>query len=319
MTPEPSSPHISVLLDEVLAALMPDGRAPRRLLDGTLGAGGHTLALLERGTESALGLDLDPQALGIARARLAPYVEQGRAHIVQASYLQLAEQAQALAWDWADAILLDLGVSSMQLDTPERGFAFRFSAPLDMRFADDGRPSAADLLNHWDEAELSQIFWRYGEEKFSRPIARAIVANRPLHSTTQLAELVSATVPKVRAKDRRPDSKSIHPATRIFQALRIAVNDELQVLERSLPQALNLLSSGGRLAVISFHSLEDAIVKHCFKEASESFTAPPGMASLGSKQARIKLITRKPLEASPAEAQANPRARSAKLRVVEKL
>lgn len=298
---------------------MPEGRPPQRLIDGTLGAGGHTLALLERGTAHSLGLDLDPQALGIARARLEAYIAQGRAHIAQASYLHLRDQAQALAWDWADAILLDLGVSSMQLDTPERGFAFRYEAPLDMRFAQDGRPSAADLLNLWDEAELSQIFWRYGEEKFSRQIARAIVAHRPLQTTSQLADLVSATVPKVRAKDRRPDSKSIHPATRIFQALRIAVNDELQVLERTLPQALDMLCTGGRLAVISFHSLEDAIVKRIFKDASESFSAPPGMASLGSKQAQVRLITRKPLEASEQEAQANPRARSAKLRVVEKL
>jgi 16S rRNA (cytosine1402-N4)-methyltransferase len=308
-----SAPHESVLLEEVVAGLLPQGHSVQRIIDGTLGAGGHSAALLARSSAALLGLDLDPQALAIARERLAPFGP--RAHLVQASYATMRQQAEALGWTEADAILLDLGVSSMQLDTPERGFAFRYDAPLDMRFTADGRPSAADLVNQWEADALAEVFWRYGEERYSRPIARAIVQARPIHTTTQLAELVARVVPP----ERRTQARPIHPATRVFQALRIAVNDELGVLEAALPQAIDLLASGGRLAVISFHSLEDALVKRTLREASEAFEPPPGMASLARKVARLRLLTRKPIEAQPAEASANPRARSAKLRLAEKL
>jgi 16S rRNA (cytosine1402-N4)-methyltransferase len=309
-------PHVSVLLEETLSALMPDGRKPARVIDGTLGAGGHTVELLARGAGEVLGLDLDAQALAIARQRLASY--DGRAHLQQASYADMRQHAHALGWhDGVDAILLDLGVSSMQVDTPERGFAFKHDAPLDMRFTDDGRISAQDIVNHWDERDLVDIFYRYGEEQHSRLIARRIVQARPITRTTELATLISEAVPKVRRDKGAP--KGAHPATRVFQALRIAVNDELRVIESTLPQAIALLRPQGRLAVISFHSLEDRIVKDCFKDASTAFTPPPGMASLPTRIASVRLITKKPIEPSDAETSANPRARSAKLRVVEKL
>lgn len=301
--------HEPVLLNEVIGALMPTNRHITRMIDGTLGAGGHTRALLEHGAESVLALELDPQALAIARANLAPWNE--RVHIYHASYADMARLARQQGWDAVDGILLDLGASSIQFDTPERGFAFRYDGPLDMRFdpSRDGL-SAHEIINHWDEASLADIFYRYGEEPQARHFARRIVAERPLHTTTQLAQLI--------AQNARHHGH-IHPATRVFQALRIAVNDELNTIEKTLPVAIELLRTGGRLAVISFHSLEDRIVKNCFKEASTARIPPPGMASIGEKQAQVTLITRKPIEASTEEIARNPRSRSAKLRVVEKL
>lgn len=307
--------HISVLKDEVLAALLPPDRDVRRVVDGTLGAGGHSEAILAQSQASVLAFDLDAQAIALAQARLAAWGE--RVRIVQDSYAQMTAHAHALGWQEVDAILLDLGVSSLQLDTAERGFSFRYDAPLDMRFTADHRPTAQELVNTWDEDALAEIFFRYGEERCSRAIARAIVKARPLTTTRQLADVIERAVPKT--YDKRAQAKPIHPATRVFQALRIAVNDELGVLARTLPQAIDLLASGGRLAVISFHSLEDALVKHAFKEASTSFTPPRGMASLPTKQATVRLLTKKPLEASADEQAHNPRSRSAKLRVVEKL
>ncbi|HYO89426.1 MAG TPA: 16S rRNA (cytosine(1402)-N(4))-methyltransferase RsmH, partial [Candidatus Limnocylindrales bacterium] len=239
--PEPTRPHLPVLLDEVLSLLAPEGRAPERLIDGTLGAGGHSAALLAAGAGELLGLDLDPQALAIAAETLARYGP--RAHIVHGSYAQMTHQAAALGWHSADAILLDLGVSSMQFDTPERGFAFRLDAPLDMRFDPGGqRPTAAELVNTLDADELADIFWRYGEERESRRLARAVVKGRPYTTTTELASAIEQAMP------RRWDDR-LHPATRVFQALRIAVNDELGVIEAALPRAIDLLSPGGRLAV----------------------------------------------------------------------
>jgi 16S rRNA (cytosine1402-N4)-methyltransferase len=202
----------------------------------------------------------------------------------------------------------------MQLDTAERGFAFMKDGLLDMRFnpTDLDQSSAADIVNTWQADELADIFYRYGEERESRRIAKAIVAGRPYTTTRQLAEVIEKAMP------RRPGVKAIHPATRVFQALRIAVNDELRVVERALPIAIDLLHPGGRLAVISFHSLEDRIVKQTFKEASTEIVSPPGMM-LEEKAAVVELVTRKPIEAAEAEIAQNPRSRSAKLRVVEKL
>ncbi len=303
--------HISVLRDEVISHIAPEGHSVATAIDGTLGAGGHTSALLESGVQHVLAFDLDPQAIAIAQQALEQY--QGRVTVVHGSYLQMREEAQKLGWNGVDAILLDLGVSSMQMDTPERGFAFKHDAPLDMRFDPDStHPTAADLLNTAGEDELAIIFYRYGEEKHSRKIAQKIIQQRPIETTSQLASLVESAVP------HRKKGQS-HPATRIFQALRIAVNDELQVVEQVIPLAIDLLNPGGRLAVISFHSLEDRIVKQCFKEASTEIIAPPGMGSIEEKQASVRIINRKPIVPSEEELAHNPRSRSSKLRVVEKI
>lgn len=301
-------PHVPVLLDAVLELLPPAAR----MIDGTLGAGGHTRALLEAGAGEILGLDLDSNALAIAHAALKPY--SNRLHLVQASYVNMADEAHKLGWQQVGGILLDLGLSSMQLDRPERGFAFMYDGPLDMRFdPQSDQPTAADIINLWDENELADAFFRYGEEPQSRRLARAIVANRPYETTRQLAEVIEKTMP------RRPGDK-IHPATRVFQALRIAVNDELGTIERALPHAVNLLEVGGRLAVISFHSLEDRIVKQFFKQESTDCICPPHTpVCICGHRASIRLVIRKPVVASEQEIRDNPRSRSAKLRVVEKL
>jgi 16S rRNA (cytosine1402-N4)-methyltransferase len=214
-----------------------------------------------------------------------------------------------------DGILLDLGVSSMQLDTPERGFAFRHDGDLDMRFDPHSNiPPASEIVNYWEANELADIFFRYGEEKNSRHLAKAIVRNRPFQTTQQLAQVIADATPK-----KKRQQSTIHPATRIFQALRIVVNNELQVIQQTLPLAIDLLQPGGRLAVISFHSLEDRIVKQVFKGASTEIIAPPGMASMPEKEAIVKLLTRKPIIPTATEIENNPRSRSAKLRVIEKL
>lgn len=321
----PAAPHLPVLLEAVLGALLPPGHTVTRVIDGTLGAGGHSRALLEHADSGSvlLGLDLDPQALAIARGVLAPLGE--RAQIRQASYLHMRDEAAALGWlepeaaPGVDAILLDLGVSSMQLDTPERGFAFRHEGALDMRFDPaSGAVSAADLVNTLDAEELANLFWRYGEERESRRFARAILRAReaaPITTTRALASLIAEAMP---AALRR--KQSIHPATRVFQALRIAVNDELTVVARALPIAINLLRPGGRLAVISFHSGEDRLVKEAFKDAATDCICPPRVPICAcDHRATVRLITRRPIEATPDEAEHNPRSRSAKLRVVEKL
>lgn len=307
--------HIPVLLEPVLNALMPEGKPVARVIDGTVGAGGHTHALLDAGVETVLGLDLDATALTLAQETLRAFTD--RVHLVHNSYENMVDTVQKLGWQSVDGILLDFGVSSMQLDRAERGFAFRHDGPLDMRFNPDrSMPTAADIVNHYDAAELAEIFYKYGEERHSRLLAKAVIEARPLETTQQLAQIIERAAPRHKGKR---DKQSIHPATRIFQALRIAVNDELGAVERVLPNAIDLLHPGGRLAVISFHSLEDRIVKQTFKDASTEFIPPPGMASMETKRATVKLITRKPIEASQAEVAANPRSRSAKLRVVEKL
>ncbi|MCY3833742.1 MAG: 16S rRNA (cytosine(1402)-N(4))-methyltransferase RsmH [Chloroflexi bacterium] len=307
------SRHIPILEREVIDALRAAAPAVRRLIDGTVGGGGHTRALLSAGIDEALGIDLDASAIPLAESGLAEFGH--RARVIQGSYVDMAAMARMMGWGQVDAILLDLGVSSLQLDDPRRGFSFRFDAPLDMRFqASSGGPTAQDLVNSLPAAALAELFYRYGDERHSRRIASAIVDQRPIASSRQLAELVT----RVKAGTAR-GAGQIHPATRVFQALRIAVNQELDALERALPIAVDLLRPGGRLAVISFHSLEDRIVKRTFKELSTSMTAPPGMASLGERRAQINLVNRKPIRPARAEIMANPRSRSAKLRVVQKL
>ncbi len=256
-----------------------------------------------------LGLDLDPQALEIASQRLSAF--ESRLTLRQASYTTLRHQLSTLGWDAVDGIVIDLGVSSMQIDTPERGFSFLADGPLDMRFSPDQPTSAADLVNNLPEAELADLIYRYGEEHASRRIARAITQARPLHTTAELADVI------VRASGGRRGR--IHPATRTFQALRIAVNGELQSLEEFLPQAVQALRPGGRLAVISFHSLEDRIVKQYFRQESRDCICPPDqpVCTCGHKASLIE-VTRHPIEATDEEASSNPRARSAKLRIAEK-
>lgn len=298
--------HIPVLLGAVLEALLP----AERMIDGTLGAGGHTRALLDAGAGAVLAFDADPAAIAAARANLAGY--ENRLTIVHASYAEMEIHARGIGWDSVDGILLDLGLSSMQLDTPERGFAFMHDAPLDMRFnQQSGDVTAADLVNTLDEFELADLFFKYGEEPHSRRLARAIVQARPIHTTRQLAAAVEKALPR---------TEKIHPATRIFQALRIAVNHELETVERSLPTAIGLLKPGGRLAVISFHSLEDRIVKQTFKLASTDCICPPKVPiCICGHKASVRLVTRKPIVPDEDEIARNPRSRSAKLRVVEKL
>lgn len=303
------TPHVSVLYHEIITALQP--RASGQYVDGTLGAGGHAAGILQASAPNGqlLGLDLDPQALAIARQRLAPFGE--RAHLAQASYTDMAAQAHSLGWLAVDGILLDLGVSSMQIDSPARGFSFLEDGPLDMRFDPQTPLCAADLVNTLEENELADILFRYGEERQSRRIARLMIQNRPLTSTRQLADLL------LQAFGRR---ERIHPATRTFQALRIAVNGELDAVERVLPLAATLLRRGGRLAIISFHSLEDRLVKEYFRRESRDCLCPPRQpVCTCGHQASLRELTRKPLAAEASEILTNTRARSAKLRVVEKL
>ncbi len=305
--------HIPILLPLVVDMLRAGQPDVKRLIDGTVGGGGHSRALLRAGAGTVLACDLDPAAIAQARRRLADYAE--RAHFHAGSYLEMRAAATRLGWPTVDAILLDLGLSSLQLDDPQRGFSFRFDAPLDMRFdAVSGGETAADLVNRLPAAELADLLYRYGEKRQVRRIAQAIVRQRPIKTTRQLAELVAGVLP---AAARR--TAKIHPATRTFQALRIAVNQELAAVERVIPLAVDLLRPGGRLAIISFHSLEDRIVKRQFKTLATALFAPPGMASIGERRARVKLVNRKPIAPDPAEVRANPRSRSAKLRVVEKL
>ena len=308
------SPHLSVLYHEVLDALQP--RKGGRYVDGTLGAGGHAAGILEVSSPDGLllGLDVDPQALSLARQRLSEYGS--RAHIVQASYITLREQLAAIHWPDVKGILLDLGASSMQFDTPERGFSFQVDAPLDMRFDPQNPTRAADLVNNMPEKELADLIFQYGEERHARQVARAIVRARPLYTTGQLAEVVAAAVTRGRGKSR----DHLHPATRTFQALRIVVNKELEALQACLPQAVAALSPGGRLAIIAFHSLEDRIVKQYFRRESRDCICPPDqpVCTCGHR-AILKEITRRPLRPQDEEIERNPRSRSARLRVAEKL
>lgn len=303
-------PHISVLYKDIIAALRP--KSSGRYVDATVGAGGHAWGLLDSSSPDGqlLGLDLDPRALELAHQRLSSFT--GRFTLLRASYASLLQSLQLQGWDHVDGIVVDLGVSSMQIDTPERGFSFLKDGPLDMRFDPSQQTSAADLVNSLPEADLADILWQYGEEKLSRRIARAIVANRPFHTTLELATAIEKSIGKSGGK--------IHPATRSFQALRIAVNGELDSLQEFLPQAIEALAPEGRLAVISFHSLEDRIVKQYFrKESSDCICPPEQMMCTCGHHASIKELTRHPIEADETEKRDNTRARSARLRVAEKL
>ena len=301
--------HESVLLAETVERLAP---APGKLLvDGTLGGGGHAKALLTEGAQ-VIGLDHDPEALTFAGSRLAEFGDQFRA--VRGSFARLGEALDRIGVGMVDGVLLDIGVSSRQLDAPERGFSFMHDGPLDMRMDPENPISAADLVNTMSGEQLERIFRTFGEEPAARKIAAKLTRERlvqPFTTTKQLADAVESVVPR---------HGRAHPATRIFQALRIAVNRELDALAEGLQQATARLAPGGRLAVITFHSLEDRIVKTFFKERTAEFIdRPEWPAPRPNPLYLFKAVTRKPVVASEAEQRANPRSRSAKLRVVERI
>jgi 16S rRNA (cytosine1402-N4)-methyltransferase len=301
-------PHVSVLYQQIITALRP--KSPGRYVDATVGAGGHAWGILTQGSPDAqlLGLDVDQGALVIASQRLSSFGS--RVRLAHSSYIALSSELLTSGWDHVDGIVIDLGLSSMQIDSPERGFSFMKDGPLDMRFNPSQSVSAADLVNNAPEGELADILWRYGEENASRRIARAIIHARPLNTTLELATLIAKNIGR---------AGKIHPATRSFQALRIAVNRELSSLSEFLPQAIQALAPGGRLAVISFHSLEDRIVKQYFRQESKDCICPPEQPVCTCKhKASIIEINRHPIEADPEEIDQNPRARSAKLRIAEK-
>lgn len=307
--------HTPVMLNEVIEYLKPYSGG--KYIDCTLGGGGHTEAILRASAPAGqvLGFDADAEALERVKERHASVLSEGRLKVVHANFGFLREKAEAESFQEVDGVLFDLGWSSDQIADQKRGFSFMADAPLDMRFDQTKGQSAADIVNSSPEEELADIFWRYGEEKRSRQIARKIVEFRkkdPLRTTKQLASLTESGV--------KGHPGGIHPATRIFQALRIATNGELEQLESALPQALSLLKVSGRLAVITFHSLEDRIVKNFIHLESQNCICPPRLpACVCGHKASIKIVSRKAISPSSLEIEANPRARSAKLRVAEKL
>ncbi len=306
--------HVPVLLREAVDLL-----APRRggvYVDGTLGAGGHAAAVLERSAPDGIviGLDRDLDAVERCTASLAKYG--GRAIIRQANYRDLPSVLADLGYEAVDGVLLDLGVSWFHLKTPERGFSFMLDGPLDMRMDRNGPRTAADLVNGLSRDELARIIGEYGEERKAGAIARAIEkarARRPITSTVQLAEIVSSVFPPY-------PPRRIHPATLTFQALRIAVNDEVDALSEGVAAMIPLLKPGGRIAVITFHSLEDRIVKRAFVGAAKGCICPPKMPLCAcGKKPELRILTHRPHMAGPEEVAQNPAARSAKLRAAEKL
>jgi 16S rRNA (cytosine1402-N4)-methyltransferase len=310
--------HVPVMLEEVLKYLQPEPGGS--YVDGTVGGGGHTEAILERTAPDGkvLGIDSDAQALSRVRDRLAESVSNGRLVLVHGNFAELARIVDEAGFVSIQGVLLDLGFSSDQMSDPQRGFSFSVDGSLDMRLDQSQALTAADLVNSASEKELADIFWRYGEETRSRQIARRIVRERAkgaITRTGQLAQLAAAGVPYKRGV--------IHPATKTFQALRIAVNHELERLEAVLPQILDVLSSrrndvGGRMVIITFHSLEDRLVKEFMRREASDCICPPGTpVCICGHKARLRLLTRKPVIPTAQEVNSNPRARSAKLRAAE--
>jgi 16S rRNA (cytosine1402-N4)-methyltransferase len=308
--------HVPVLLSRTLELLAPVAAAPGAVVvDATLGMGGHSEALLEQFSSLRLiGLDRDPQALRLAGERLSPFAD--RATLVHAVYDELAEVLARVGVQRVQGVLFDLGVSSLQLDEPGRGFAYAQDAPLDMRMDQTRGITAAEVVNTYEPARLARVLKEYGEERFARRIAEAIARERarePFTGTARLAELVRASIP---AATRRTGG---HPAKRTFQALRIEVNGELHALERALPAAVDALAVGGRIVVLSYHSLEDRMVKRVLAAGATS-TAPPGLpVELPEHAPVLRLLTRGAEESGPAEVAANPRAASARLRAAERI
>lgn len=305
-------PHVSVLLDECMQAF--DGRLLRIFIDGTLGAGGHAFQVLQLHPEieNFFGFDQDPQARAIAQKRLESWQKQ--VTIVPKNFQFLSQELKARGITQVDGILLDLGVSSMQMDTPERGFSIMREGPLDMRMDPTESLTAGEIINTWSEQEMTRIFREFGEEPKARHAARTIVRARekgPIATTTELTKVLQPIF-----WDKK---RNIHPLTLIFQALRIAVNRELEVLESVMDQAIAMLAPGGRLAVITFQSLEDRIVKNKLRDAASDKENTSGIGGLFlDKEPILNLLTRKPITPSDEEVHQNPRSRSAKLRIAEK-
>ena len=306
--------HVSVLLNECLDGLniKPDGI----YVDGTLGGAGHSSQIAKRLTTGRLiGIDRDTVALRAAGERLAQVTD--RATLVHANFCEMKQVLQDLQIPGVDGILLDLGVSSPQLDDAQRGFSYMADAPLDMRMNNEDSLSAYQVVNNWSQEELKRILYTYGEERYAPQIAAAICRKRevqPIETTMELVDVIRSAMPPAALREKQ------HPAKRSFQAIRIAVNDELGAVETIMKDAVDLLNPGGRLAIITFHSLEDRIVKNGMAEAAKGCTCPPSFpVCVCGKKPRMKLISRKPIIASDEELEVNPRSRSAKLRVCEKL
>ena len=306
--------HQSVLLRPAVEALAirPDGI----YLDGTLGGAGHSFEIAARLTTGRLiGLDRDEAALAAARERLKPYTD--RVTLVHSNFAQLDQVLDRLEIPAVDGMLFDLGVSSPQLDDAERGFSYMHDAPLDMRMDRSGGLTAYEVVNTWPEAELKRILYTYGEERYAPRIAAAIGkrrAEKPIETTLELAEIIRGAMPPQALREKQ------HPAKRSFQAIRIAVNDELTAVEQMLSATVDRLNPGGRLAVITFHSLEDRIVKSAFQAAAQGCTCPKEFpVCVCGKTPKARILTRRPIVADEAELAENPRARSAKLRVAERI
>jgi 16S rRNA (cytosine1402-N4)-methyltransferase len=311
VNPDPiRSPHQPVLYQHILDYLKP--ASPGKYVDGTVGAGGHAAGILAASAPEGLllGLDVDERAIALARQKTAGFGS--RVIIKRASYTSLRNQLEELGWENVEGVLLDLGISSMQLDNAQRGFSFLKEAPLDMRFDNSQKLTAGELVNELSQKELARIIREFGEEPRANQIAAAIVRNRPIQTTTELAALITAVHKGKRGRT--------NPATKTFQALRMATNDELNRLAHGLEQAIEALGKGGRLAVISFHSLEDRLVKQLFQRESRDCICPPEQVICTcGHHASLKVITKKPVIPSEEEVTANPRSRSAKLRVAQKI
>ena len=306
--------HVSVLLEECIDGLniKPDGI----YVDGTLGGAGHSSQIAKRlATGRLIGIDRDPVALEAAGERLAPYGD--RVTLVHSNFCEIAQVLKDLNIDGVDGILLDLGVSSPQLDDAQRGFSYMNDAPLDMRMNGEDALSAYEVVNRWSYEELRRILFDYGEERYAPRIADAICRRReekPIRTTLELVDIIRSAMPAAALREKQ------HPAKRSFQAIRIAVNDELGSVEKVMRDAIPCLNPGGRLAIITFHSLEDRIVKNGMAEAAKGCTCPPSFpVCVCGKKPKVKLISRKPIVSGDEELERNPRARSAKLRICEKL
>lgn len=304
--------HVPALLKEVLGVIMP--RDGGRYFDGTLGGGGHARAILEKSAPSGelAGTDLDGNTIRELSVSMAHYGE--RVHLFNMNFTEIDKVGKILGWEYFDGILLDLGMSSKALDDADRGFSFMREGPLDMRFSPEGEPDASMVVNTYEEHRLADVIRKYGEERFASRIARRIIASRPLTTTTDLASVVSAAVP------RRYWPKKIHVATKTFQAIRMEVNKEIESLESFLPRASSCLSTGGVLAIISYHSLEDRIVKRFFSGTTHTNYFLRGLPepSPGESPQLVRVCS-KSITPSPEEIQQNPRARSARLRAVRRV